>query len=124
MNELINTLLPKLAEQGFIITLLVITVVVFYKKDELRRKLDLSERAALQLKVDELEKTITLYLKEDKAELIKLTTTVSITLEKSNTLGERALNIIKENSQAARCLSDGIKALQDSHLWENLNLKS
>lgn len=115
--------LPKLLEQSSFVIFLIVVLYTFYKKDELRRKLDIEERARISKKSDEQEIRIESYLKEDKLKLMELQIKTLETLDSTNTINAKALKTLDVTSEVMNCVLKEIRNFKATAIFKDYENK-
>ena len=104
------TLLTELIKQGPLIAVLSVGLYVFYKKDELRRTNDMTERSLLMERLEKQEKRIEDYLQHDSLTMQNL-------IKESTDAKESQTAVMTRANEIMTCLVREMQEFKKSELY-------
>jgi hypothetical protein len=106
-----STLITELLKQGPLITMLGLSLYVFYRKDELRRTNDMTEREAMRTKLDAQELKIEKYLRNDSMTMQEL-------IKKHIATSEKQTAMMGKTNEVMGCIVREIQDFKRSEIYK------
>ena len=111
-------ILTELLKQSPLIAVLGIGLYIFYKKDDQRRAEDKDERLQMKKKIDENERRIEDYMKQDRAAMQEIVHTNAQAIETQTLVMKSANSLMMRSNEVMTCLITEIKDFKKSPLYK------